>query len=385
MEKRDYYEVLGLDRNADTTQIKAAYRKLALKFHPDRNPNDSTAEEKFKEAAEAYEVLSNPDKRSRYDRFGHEGMRGTDFGGYSNVEDIFSAFSDIFSGGSIFDDFFGGGSGRRSSRRRPMEERGSDLKIRLVLTLEEIAHGAEKTVKLRKWTACESCRGTGAEEGSGYQTCSTCQGQGEIRQVSRSMFGQFVNISVCPECSGSGRVIKKPCTSCGGEGRVMKEEKINVSVPPGVEEGNYIPLRGKGNQGKRGGQPGDLIVIIAEKEHKDFKRQGDNVFHHTTISFTDAVLGAEIEVPTLYGPDTVKVEPGSQPGTTVVMKEKGIPHLNAGGAGDQIVFLNIYVPTSTSAKEKNVLKELAESENFNPRKKSSKTKDFFEKVKDVFF
>lgn len=384
MEKRDYYEVLNVSRNADINEIKGAYRKLAMQYHPDRNPNDSSAEEKFKEAAEAYEVLSDADKRSKYDRYGHQGLRGTDFRGYSNVDDIFSAFGDIFSGSGIFGDFFG--SNRGSSRRRPTEIRGSDLKIRLMLTLEEIATGAEKTVKLKKWISCEACYGTGANEGSGLQNCRTCGGHGEVRQVSRSIFGQFVNISTCPECNGTGKVIKNPCSVCSGEGRVMSEEKIQVNVPAGVEEGNYIPIRGKGNQGKRGGSAGDLIVIIAEKEHKDFKRQGSNVFHHTTISFTDAVLGAEIVVPTLYGEEEVKVEPGSQPGTTIILKDRGIPHLNSSGKGDQVVFLNIFVPSNVNQKERLLLIELADSENFSPSKKSaSKTKDFFEKVKDVFF
>lgn len=386
MNKRDYYEVLNVPKNADINEIKTSYRKLAMQYHPDRNPGDSTAEEKFKEAAEAYEVLGDPDKRSRYDRYGHQGLRGTDFHGYSSVDDIFSAFGDIFGGGgSIFDSFFGGGRSSHS-RRHTADNRGSDLKIKLTLTLEEIATGVEKTVKIKKWVSCEACNGTGAKEGSGMQNCATCGGQGEIRQVSRSVFGQFVNITVCPECNGSGKVIKNPCNVCSGEGRVMSEEKIQINVPAGVEEGNYIPLRGKGNQGKRGGSTGDLIVIISEKEHKDFKRQGNNVFHHTTISFIDAVLGAEIEVPTLFGPNKIYVDPGSQPGTTIVMKDKGIPYLNSSAKGDQIVFLNIFVPASVSQKEKLMLKELAESENFNPMKKSSsKSKDFFEKVKDAFF
>ncbi len=388
MSKRDYYEILGIDKNADSTTIKSAYRKLALKFHPDRNPDDKEAEENFKEATEAYEVLSDENKRARYDRYGHDGVKmGQDFGNYTNINDIFSAFGDIFSGGGggIFDDFFGGSSRGRGRRRASMGERGSDIKIKLPLTLEEIAHGVEKTIKIKKYVVCESCNGTGAKAGSGYNTCSTCNGAGEIRQVSRSMFGQFVNISTCPTCNGSGKIISEKCNVCHGEGRVQGEDKIKVNIPTGVEAGNYIPLRGSGNAGARGGNAGDLIIIIDEKDHKHFVRREDNIIYHHTISFIDATLGTEIEVPTLYGDTKVKIAKGTQPGTMITLKDKGIPHLNSYGKGNQFVYINVFVPSSLSSKEKALLKELSQSKNFKPNENgSNKQNDIFEKVKHVF-
>ncbi len=387
MGKRDFYEVLGVSRSATTAEIKAAYRKLALKYHPDRNPDDKEAEEKFKEATEAYEILSDPDKRSRYDRFGLDGLkRGQDFGTYSNIDDIFSAFGDIF-GGSIFDDFFGGGTRRRSrSARRSVGERGGDIKIKLPLTLEEIAQGVEKTVKLKKYVVCDACGGSGAKSGSGYSACSMCGGSGEIRQVSRSVFGQFVNISTCPNCGGSGQVISEKCDVCGGEGRLQGEEKIKIQIPPGVEEGNYIPLRGKGHAGRRGGEPGDLIAIIEEKEHPYFIRRSDDVIYHLNVSFPQAALGAELTVPTLWGERKIKIEPGSQPGTVITLKNKGLPRLNYSGKGDQFVYLNVFVPVKMSPEEKAALKKLALSPNFDPNRQKAKKseKDFFKKVKEAF-
>lgn len=389
MDKKDYYEILEIQKNATNDDIKSAYRKMALKYHPDRNPDNKEAENKFKEAAEAYEVLSDTDKRARYDRYGHDGLRGTNFHSYSSVDDIFSSFSDIFGGrggGSIFDEFFGGGQ-RRSSQRKTMASRGSDLKIRLPLDLEEIALGAEKKIKIKRYIVCDECNGIGTKRGSGFETCKTCNGTGEIRQVSRSMFGQFVNITTCTHCGGSGQIIKEPCDKCKGEGRINSEDTISVTVPPGVEEGNYIPLHGKGNAGRRGGEPGDLIVIITENKHPIFTRRENDIFYNLTISFIDAALGAEIEVPTIYGNETIKIEPGSQPGTTIVMKDKGIPFLNRHNKGNQVVFINVYVPTSLSQKEKNYLKELAKNPNFVPKNKNTQKqqKDFFDKVKDVFF
>ncbi len=386
MSDRDYYDILGVSKNAETAEIKSAYRKLAIKYHPDKNPDDKEAEEKFKEAAEAYEVLSDSDKRARYDRFGKEGLkRGRDYRSYQNVDDIFSAFNDIF-GGSIFDDFFGGmgGGGGRRTRRRSMGERGSDIRIRMPLTLEEIAKGAEKTVRMKKYVQCPSCEGSGAKSGSDYKACPNCGGRGEIRQVSRSMFGQFVNIATCPQCDGTGRLIAEKCDKCGGEGRVQGEDKIKVKVPAGVEEGNYIPIRGKGNAGKRGGADGDLIIIITQKEHPKFVRREDNVVYHLTVSFIDAALGTEMEIPTLYGEEKMKIDPGTQPGTVLTLRNKGIPHLDGAGKGDQFVYVNVYVPTKLSGNEKESLKKLAESENFSPENKKGK-KDFFEKIKESIF
>lgn len=382
-EKRDYYEVLEVTKTADKTEIKSAYRRLAIQYHPDKNPDNPEAEEKFKEASEAYDVLSNDEKRARYDRFGHQGMRGAGGGqpGFSNVEDIFSNFGDIF-GGSIFEDLFGGGSGQRGQGRR-RDERGADLKIKMPLTLEEIATGTEKTIRVKKYNSCSVCSGTGAKGGSsGFKTCQTCQGQGQVKQVSRSMFGQFVNIQACPNCQGSGQMITDICNSCEGEGRVRDEEKISVEIPAGVEEGNYLTIARKGHAGRRGGTHGDLIVIIEEKEHKYLTRDGENVIYKLKISFPDAALGVRVEVPTLYGSENVDIKSGIQPGETVILKNKGLPRLNSYRKGEQIIIADIYVPKKVSGEEKSLLKKLKESDNFKP---NNDGKGFFEKVKGAFF
>ncbi len=391
MNKRDYYEVLGLSKGASADEIKSSYRKLAMKYHPDRNQGDKEAEEKFKEASEAYEVLSDSTKRSRYDQMGHQGLRGgQDFHQYSNINDIFSQFGDIFGGGggaSIFEEFFGGGGGRRGgSSRRSVGQPGSDLKIRLPLSLEEIASGVEKTLKIKRQRECDTCSGSGAKAGSGNVTCPTCQGQGEIRQVSRSMFGQFVNISACNNCGGSGQVIKDHCETCKGEGRVNGETTIKVNVPAGVSEGNYIPIQGKGNAGRRGGPAGDVIVVIQEIEHQHFTREGDDVIYNLTISYPDAALGGEVMVPTLGGTAALTIQAGTQPGTVLKMRDRGIPHLNSYGKGDELVHVNVFVPSKLSSAEKELLKELGKSENISPKKskKSSKDASFFGKVKDAF-
>ncbi|MBN1300807.1 MAG: molecular chaperone DnaJ [Melioribacteraceae bacterium] len=370
MAKRDYYEVLGVEKNASVDDIKKAYRKLAMKYHPDRNPDDKQAEEKFKEAAEAYEVLSNSDKRAKYDRFGHSGLKGgQDFHGFSDVNDIFSHFSDIFGGafgggGSIFDDFFGGSAGRsRSGRQRTAGTPGSDLKVTLKLTLEEIASGTTKKIKLKKHKQCESCKGTGAKDSNSYSTCSVCQGTGEVRQVSRSLFGQFVNIQPCSNCSGTGKIISAPCLTCKGEGRVYTETTIKINVPAGVVDNSYMTLRGEGNAGKNGGPAGDIIVVFKELPHEYFVRDGDDIIYELFISYPEAVLGSEVEIPTLNGRAKLKVEPGIQPGKFLKMREKGIQHLNRHGAGDQLVKINIYVPSKVSAKEKDLLKELQQMPN----------------------
>jgi molecular chaperone DnaJ len=369
MAKRDYYEILGVPRAASADEIKKAYRKLALQYHPDRNPGKKEAEEKFKEAAEAYEVLGDAQKRQRYDQFGHDGMRGTDFRPFTDVNDIFSTFSDIFGGGfggSIFDEMFGGQT--RQRRGGPGNgSPGSDLKIRLALTLEEIATGVEKRLKIKKLKTCESCRGTGARSGSSLTTCPVCNGTGEIRQVSRSVFGQFVNIATCNNCGGEGRVVREPCTACSGDGRMQGESTIKVSIPPGVSEGNYIPLRGEGNAGKRGGPSGDIIVVIEEEPHKVFVRSGDDVILDLLVGFPEAVLGADVEVPTLTGRAKLHIEAGTQSGRILRMREKGIPHLNHHGRGDQLVRVNIWVPTSLSSQDRALLKQLASSDSMHPR------------------
>jgi molecular chaperone DnaJ len=394
--KRDYYDILGVAKDATKEDIKASYRKLALQYHPDRNPDNKEAEDKFKEATEAYEVLSDDGKRQRYDRFGHDGIRGgQDFGQYQNINDIFSMFGDIFgsrggASGSIFDDLFAATSGRQGGARRSMGEPGSDIKVRLPLSLEEIAQGVEKTIKLKRWRKCDTCNGVGAKPGSGTVACTACNGTGEIRQVSRSMFGQFINVSACATCGGSGKIIKDPCDTCKGEGRVQGETTIKVNVPAGVSQGNYIPLRAQGNAGRRGGPAGDVLVVIEEKEHPYFQRQGNDIYYNLTISFPDAALGGEVTIPTLDGTANIGIEAGTQPGTQIRLRDRGIPNLNGYGRGELIVNVNVFVPTKLSTKDKVALKELAKSPSIAPKPvhldaSSDANKDsFFDKVREAF-
>ncbi len=374
MEKRDYYEVLGVGKSATAEEIKKAYRKLAMQYHPDRNPGNKEAEEKFKEAAEAYEVLNNQEKRSKYDKFGHNGLKGgQDFHGFNNVNDIFSHFSDIFGGAfggsSIFDDFFGGsGTSSQRTRQRATGTPGSDLKITLKLTLEEIASGTTKKVKIKKYNKCGTCNGTGAKNSAAFKTCSVCNGTGEVRQVSRSIFGQFVNIAPCNNCGGTGRIISEPCLVCSGDGRVQDESTIKISVPAGVSDGNYMTLRSEGNAGKNGGPAGDIIVIFEELQHEFFTRDGDNVIYELYISYPEAVLGTEVEVPTLNGKAKLKIEPGTLAGKFLKMREKGIQHLNSHGAGDELVKINIHVPKNITNKEREILRELEKMPNIKAHK-----------------
>lgn len=367
MAKRDYYEVLGVGKSATQEDIKKAYRKLALQYHPDRNEGNKEAEEKFKEAAEAYEVLSNQEKRAKYDRYGHSGLKGgQDFHGFNNVNDIFSHFSDIFGGAfggsSIFDDFFGGSTSQRG-KQRSTGTPGSDLKVTLKLTLEEIASGTTKKIKIKKYNKCDTCNGSGAKNSSAFKSCTVCNGSGEVRQVSRSIFGQFVNIGPCNNCSGTGKIISDPCTSCSGDGRVYGESTIKINVPAGVYDNSYMTLRGEGNSGKHGGSSGDIIVIFEELQHEYFTRDGDNIIYDLHISFPEAVLGTEVEVPTLNGKAKLKIEAGTQPGKFLKMREKGIQHLNSHGAGDQLVRVTIHVPKNVNSKEKEMLKELEKMPN----------------------
>ena len=379
MAKRDYYEVLGINRNATKEEIKKAYRKLAMQYHPDRNPGDKTAEDNFKEAAEAYEILSHDDKRNNYDRFGHEGVRGSGFGtdGFSSVNDIFSHFSDIFGGSSIFDEFFGG-SQRGRSRRRGSGTPGSDLRVNLKLTLEEIATGITKKLKIRKQVKCNDCNGTGAQAGTSLKTCPVCNGAGEVKTVSRSVFGQFVNIQACHNCQGEGKVVDSPCKTCSGDGRVEDDSMIKIDVPAGVEDGQYMTLRGEGNSGKRGGQPGDILVVFQELKHDRFIREKDDIIYNLFITFPQAALGDEVEVPTLAGKAMLKIEHGTQPGKMLKMKGKGIGHLNYSGSGDQIVRINVAVPQKLNSKEKELIKQLSEMPNVKNSSDSEKN-NFFSK------
>jgi molecular chaperone DnaJ len=391
MSKRDYYEILEIARDANPDDVKKAYRKAALKYHPDRNPDNKEAEEKFKEAAEAYEVLSDTDKRRRYDQYGHSGMRaGADYHGYNDINDIFSSFSDIFGsgfGGGIFDDVFGGGGRTRQRQRTGQGTAGSDLKIRLKLTLEEVATGVEKKIKIKRWKSCDACSGSGAKRGTSKSTCSACNGSGEVRHVSRSVFGQFVSISTCSSCNGEGKIVRDHCPDCSGEGRVQGESTIKVAVPAGVSEGNYIPLRAQGNAGQRGGPSGDLLVIIEEEPHPVFTRHGDDVMLDLLVAFPDAALGSEIEIPTLTGKARLKIDPGTQSGRILRMREKGIPSLNGRNPGDQLVRVNVWVPTKLSREEKARLAELCRGDNFSPKpgdKSAHSEKSFFSAIRNLF-
>jgi molecular chaperone DnaJ len=375
--KRDYYEILGVNRNATPEEIKKAYRQMALKYHPDKNPGNKDAEEHFKEAAEAYEVLSNPEKRARYDQFGHAGMGGgaQGFGGGMSMEDIFSQFGDIF--GS---DFFGFGGGRRTSRR---VNKGSNLRVKVKLTLEEIATGVDKKIKLNKYVSCSTCNGSGAKNGSGQQTCSTCHGSGHISRVTHTILGQMTTSSTCPACGGEGHIIVEKCNTCYGNGIVKGEEVINISIPAGVSEGIQLSLSGKGNAAARGGIPGDLIILIEEAEHPFLVRDGNNLHFEQFLSFPEAALGTQIEIPTLEGKAKIKINPGTQPGKVLRLKGKGLPGLNSYSKGDLLVTVNVWVPQNLSKEEKALMDKLMTAENFKPRPDSG-DKGFFSRMKEYF-
>jgi molecular chaperone DnaJ len=366
MTKRDYYETLGVDRNASSTDIKSAYRRLAKQFHPDVNQdNREEASEKFKEVSEAYEILADPNKRATYDRFGHDGLSSSfgqggfdfnrDFTHFGDIEDIFQG---LFGGGtSLFDLFFGSPGRRRFDSYRG--ERGGDLKVKLQLTLPEISEGVEKTIRLKRLERCDTCTGSGAQAG-GVDTCPVCRGSGEIRQVSSSLFGKFINVSTCGRCRGEGKIIIRPCTECRGNGRVEKSTTLSVKIPPGVARGNYLPLRGEGNAGRNGGLKGDVIVLIDEKEDQTFERQDENLYIKVPISYTLAVLGGKIEVPTLKGTAKMKVPAGTQSGKIFRLKGEGLPRLGSYGRGDQLVEAVVWTPKKLSSKEKQLLKDLDE-------------------------
>ena len=383
MSKRDYYEVLGVSKNATAEELKKAYRQMAIKYHPDKNPDDKSAEEKFKEAAEAYEVLSNPDKRQRYDQFGHAGMNGSSgYGGGMSMDDIFSNFGDIFGdffGGGFSG--FGGGFGRgRSSQRVPQ---GSNLRIRVKLTLEEVASGVEKKVKVSKNIHCESCNGTGARAGSKPTTCTTCHGSGRVMRVTNTFLGQMQTASTCPHCNGEGTIVTDRCPSCSGSGLTKGEEVISIKIPAGVENGMQLSMSGKGNAAPRGGVPGDLIILIEESEHELFKRDGINLLYEHNISYADAVLGTQVDVPTLDGKARIKIPSGTTPGKMFRLKGKGLPALNSYGRGDLIVSINIWVPQSVSKDEKAFLEQLNTKSSFQPDN-SQKKKSFFDRMKEYF-
>ncbi|MDL2306320.1 molecular chaperone DnaJ, partial [Bacteroides sp. OttesenSCG-928-D19] len=374
MTKRDYYEVLEVAKDASADEIKKAYRKKAIQYHPDKNPGDKTAEEKFKEAAEAYEVLSNPDKRSRYDQFGHAGVSGAagnggPFGGFSggmSMDDIFSMFGDIFGGRSGgFGGFsgFGGGSGSSHQQRR---FRGSDLRVKVKLNLKEISTGVEKKFKLKKYVACDHCHGSGAEGNSGSETCSTCKGSGSVIRNQQTILGTMQTRTTCPTCNGEGTVIKDKCKVCAGDGIVHGEEVVNVKIPAGVAEGMQLSMSGKGNAGKHNGVPGDLLIQVQEEAHPELIRDENDLVYNLLLSFPTAALGGAIEIPTIDSKVKVKIDPGTQPGKVLRLRGKGLPSVNGYGTGDLLVNVSIYVPETLSKDEKNTLEKLESSDNFKP-------------------
>jgi molecular chaperone DnaJ len=386
MSKRDYYEILGVAKTASADEIKKAYRKVAMQFHPDRNPGDKAAEEKFKEAAEAYEVLSDADKKAQYDRYGHAGVsgqgRGYGGGGGMNMEDIFSQFGDIF-GDDLFGSFFGGGQrgGRAGQRSRGV--RGNNLRVKLKLNYEEIAKGVTKNIKVKKHVSCTTCEGSGAKDKGSMQTCGSCGGSGQVRRVQNTFLGQMQTVTTCPNCNGEGSTITAKCSSCKGEGRVFGEETVSIDIPAGVQEGMQLNVSGKGNAGERGGMPGDLIILIEEEAHKELYREGLNVAYELHLSFPDAVFGTQVEVPTIDGKAKIKIPAGTQSGKILRLKGKGFPSVNSYEKGDQLVQVSVWTPQELNTEEKALLEKLGQSPNFKPNPDKN-DKSFFDKVKEIF-
>lgn len=383
MAKKDFYEILGVDRNVSQEEIKKAYRKLALKYHPDKNPGDKQAEDKFKEAAEAYEILSDADKKARYDRYGHAGV-DPNSGGFSGsgmtMDDIFQQFGDIFGdSGSPFDSFFGG----RSGKTRANGERGTNLRVKLALTLEEISTGVHKKIKVKKQVNCDVCGGSGAKDSGSVQTCGTCRGAGYVRQVRSTFLGQMQTTAPCPTCNGSGQTITAHCPKCKGDGRIYGEETIELDIPAGVEENIQLSLRGKGNSGKRGGPPGDLLVNIEEVPHDYLQRDGMNIVHELYLNFADASLGTSVEVPTIEGMVKIKIPAGTQSGKILRLKEKGLPSVQSYGRGDQLIHVNVWTPKKLTEEEKNLLEKMRNLPNFQPQPTKGE-KGFFERMRDIF-
>jgi molecular chaperone DnaJ len=389
MSKRDYYEILGVSKSASADEIKKAYRKVAMQYHPDRNPGDKAAEEKFKEAAEAYEVLSDADKRAKYDRFGHQafapgmGGGGGFQGGNVNMEDIFSQFGDIF-GDDMFGSFFGGGSRRGGGNAGASRgQRGSNLRIKIKLNYEEIAKGVTKNVKVKKYVLCGTCSGSGAKDKSSIQTCGTCGGSGQVRKVQNTFLGQMQTVTTCPTCNGEGSTVTAKCTACKGEGRVYGEETISIDIPAGVQDGMQLSMSGKGNAGERGGRPGDLIIQIEEEQHPELQRDGLNVAYDLHISFPDAAFGTSVEVPTIDGRAKIKIPPGTQSGKIFRLKGKGFPEVQGYAKGDQLVYVNVWTPQNLTGEEKAMLEKLANSDNFKPQPGKTE-KSFFDRVREAF-
>lgn len=386
MAKRDYYEVLEVDKTATLDVIKKAYRKKAIQYHPDKNPGDKEAEEKFKEAAEAYDVLSNPDKRARYDQFGHAGMSGAAGGGFEgfgqgmSMDDIFSMFGDIFGGhGGGFGGFGGFGGGGRSAQRK---FRGSDLRVKVKLNLKEISTGVEKKFKLKKYVACDHCHGSGAEGNGGSETCSTCKGSGTVIRNQQTILGTMQTRATCPTCGGEGKIIKNKCKVCAGEGIVYGEEVVSVNIPKGVMEGMQLSMGGKGNAGKHNGVPGDLLILVEEEQDKELIRDENDLIYNLLLSFPTAALGGAVEIPTIDGKVKVKIESGTQPGKVLRLRGKGLPSVNGYGTGDLLVNVSVYVPETLNKDEKKALEEMESSDNFKPN--TSIKEKIFKKFKSLF-
>lgn len=376
MSKRDYYEVLGVPRSSSLDDIKKAYRKLAIRYHPDRNPGDKQAEQNFKEATEAYEVLSHAEKRQQYDQLGHEGVRGPGGQGPEvNVEDIFSQFSDVFGGKNPFGSFF-----QQNSRGT---KKGADLRVKFTLSLREIAQGVEKKIKIKRFCRCTACRGSGAKDGTALSTCKTCDGRGEIRKVAHTMLGQMMTASPCYSCRGEGKSIRTPCLSCKGDGRLQQEEKLALKIPAGVSQGMQLTMRGKGDVPVRGGEPGDLQVLIAEKSDELLTRDKNNVHCNLYVNFAEAALGGQVEVVTLDGRAKITIKPGLQSGKILNLRGKGLPSINGTSRGDQLVHVHVWTPQQLSAQEREWLTTLRNSPNFAPDP-SPKEQSFFDKVKSFF-
>ena len=379
MAKRDYYEVLGVEKTATLEEIKKAYRKKAIQYHPDKNPGDKEAEEKFKEAAEAYDVLSDEQKRQRYDQMGHAGVNGDGM----SMDDIFSQFGNIFGGHfGGFSSFGGfGGFGSRGQRSRYVN-RGSDLRVKVKLSLKDIATGVEKKIKVKKYVACPYCHGTGADGDNGTKTCDTCKGSGVVTRVANTILGQMQTQTTCPTCGGEGKVIVKKCPHCNGEGIVRDEEVITIHIPAGVAEGMQLSMSGKGNAARHGGINGDLLILIEEEPHPELLRDDNDLVYNLLLSFPQAALGGSVEVPTVDGKVKMKIEPGTQPGKVLRLRNKGLPSVNGYGTGDLLVNVSVYVPESLSASEKKSLAELDKSDNFQPNK--TMKEKFFDKFRRLF-
>ena len=391
-QKRDYYEVLGVDKNATPEAIKKAYRKLAIQYHPDKNPGDKAAEEKFKEAAEAYEVLSNEEKRQKYDQFGHSmgpqgfvvGQGGFYTSGGMSMEDIFSQFGDIFGGHFNFGGGFGGATGGRTSSRRRQEpqRRGSDLRITVKMTLAEIQSGVDKTLRIPTNVRCEHCNGTGAKDGTAFTTCPTCHGTGTVSQIVQGIFGPQEAVGVCPQCEGEGKIISEACSYCHGEGVQRKDELVSFHIPSGVQEGMTLTVKGKGNAPRRGGINGDLLVVIQEIKHPELIRDGNDVIYNLMLDIPTAALGGAVEVPTITGRARLNIPAGTQPGKVLRLRGKGLPSTDGSGAGDELINVMVYVPESLNDREKSAFESLREEPNIKPTESTKQR--LFSKLKHIF-